>query len=41
MYHSYVMGIDDSIYRLDNQRFEINRDGFHKERVLSYTAKVR
>ena len=27
MYHSYVMGIDESIYTLENQGFEINRDG--------------
>ena len=27
MYHSYVMGIDESIYTLETQGFEINRDG--------------
>lgn len=27
MYHSYVMGIDESIYTLEHQGFEINRDG--------------
>lgn len=27
MYHSYVMGIDESIYSLEHQGFEINRDG--------------
>ena len=27
MYHSYVMGIDESIYTLENQGFEFNRDG--------------
>ena len=27
MYHSYVMGIDESIYTLECQGFEINRDG--------------
>ena len=26
MYHSYVMGIDESIYTLEHQGFEINRD---------------
>ena len=27
MYHSYVTGIDESIYSLEHQGFEINRDG--------------
>ena len=27
MYHSYVMGIDESIYLLEHQGFEINCDG--------------
>lgn len=27
MYHSYVMGIDESVYALKNHGFEINRNG--------------
>ena len=47
MYHSYVMGIDESIYTLENQGFEINRDGgnfmvsFQKENEYDYKITLK
>lgn len=46
MYHSYVMGIDESIYTLEEQGFEINRDGgnfmvsFPKEKAVIWDEPV-
>ena len=46
MYHSYVMGIDESIYTLEEQGFEINRDGgnfmvsFSKEKAVIWEAFI-
>lgn len=46
MYYSYVMGIDDSILKLENQGFVINKDGknytvsFPKEKASDWETYI-